>query len=150
MLHAHQKCRHSQRIYVRKIRGKMFQLFKEFVFVFYCSCKKTCLTWTEIRNVYIWFGYNVNRFKLFFSAHLWPKGFSKRGCQKKKSRKLCFKSKRKSWKSVSNCFRNLEIYWNVWNTSKPLKDFFFIKIGFIFYNATSMQTSDCCLKIIGI
>lgn len=104
-----------------------------FVFVFYCSCKKktTFLTWTEIRNLYIWFGYNVNRF-ILFSANLWPKGFSKRGCQKKKSRKLCFKSKRKSWKSVSNCFRNLEIYWDVWNTSKPLKDFFFIKIGFIF------------------
>lgn len=136
MLHAHQKCRHSQRIYVRKIRGKMSQLFKNlfFVFVFYCSCKKNqhfFLTWTEIRNLYIWFGYNVNRF-ILFSANLWPKGFSKRGCQKKKSRKLCFKSKRKSWKSVSNCFRNLEIYWDVWNTSKPLKDFFFIKIGFIF------------------
>lgn len=146
MLHAHQKCRHSQRIYVRKIRGKMFQLFKEFIFVFYCSCKKNLFNLNGNSKL----KHNVNRFKLFFSAHLWPKGFSKRGCQKKKSRKLCFKSKRKSWKSVSNCFRNLEIYWNVWNTSKPLKDFFFIKIGFIFYNATSMQTSDCCLKIIGI
>lgn len=129
---------------------RCFSFLKNLFLFSIVPVKKTCLTWTEIRNLYIWFRYNVNRFKLFFSAHLWPKGFSKSGCQKKKSRKLCFKSKRKSWKSVSNCFRNLEIYWNVWNTSKPLKDFFFIKIGFIFYNATSMQTSDCCLKIIGI